>query len=153
MQYARHNNSDCFKKQQVQPWLIATNLSPDVYSPKQIMRLYGKRMQIEEGFRDLKSDKFGFGLAVNRSKSIQRLNILLLLAALATLCLWWIGLYAEQQGRHRHFQANTVTSYRVLSLPFLALQIIQRPDYQILLHEFEPVLRALNKLIKQCNDV
>lgn len=153
LQHARHSNSDCFKKQQSDPWLIATNLSPDEYSPKKIMQLYGKRMQIEESFRDLKSDKFGFGLAVSRSKNIQRLNILLLIAALATLCLWWIGLYAEQQGWQRHFQANTVTKRKVLSIPFLALQVIQRPDYQILLYELELIVDVLVSLIKQCNEV
>lgn len=153
LHYAKHSNSDVFEKQQSEPWLIATNLSPDDYSPKKIMRLYAKRMQIEEAFRDLKSDKFGFGLTISRSKNIQRLNILLMIAALATLCLWWIGLYAEQQGWQRYFQANTVKNSRVLSIPFLALQVIQRPDYQIMLYELEPIIEALAILIKQCNEV
>lgn len=152
MQYAKHSNNDVFIKQQSEPWLIATNLAPDVYSPKKIMHLYGKRMQIEEGFRDLKSDKFGFGLTISRSKNIERLNILLLIAALATLSLWWIGLYAEQQGWHHHFQANTIRERRVLSIPFLALQVIQRPDYPIMLYDIESILDALSILIKQCNE-
>lgn len=149
---AKHSNCDVFQKQQTDPWLIATNLSPDNYSPKRIMQLYGKRMQIEEGFRDLKSDKFGFGFTISRSHNVERLNILLLIAALATLCLWWIGLYAYQQGWHRHFQANTITKRRVLSIPFLALQVIQRPDYPIMLYELEPIMEKLSYLIKQCND-
>ena len=152
MQYAKHSNNDVFIKQQSEPWLIATNLSPELYSAKKIMRLYGTRMQIEEGFRDLKSDKFGFGLTISRSKNIERLNILLLIAALATLCLWWIGLHAEQQGWHRHFQANTIKKRRVLSIPFLALQIIQRPDYYIMLYDYEKIMDALSILIKQCNE-
>ena len=116
------------------------------------MQLYGKRMQIEEGFRDLKSDKFGFGLTISRSKNRQRLNSLLLIAALATLCLWWVGLYAQQQGWQRHFQANTVTDKKVLSIPFLALQVLQRPDYPIMLYDLEPVVQALTTLITQCNE-
>jgi len=152
MQYAKHSNNDVFIKQQSEPWLIATNLPPEIYSPKKIMHLYSKRMQIEEGFRDLKSDKFGFGLTISRSKNILRLNILLMIAALATLCLWWIGLYAEQQGWHRHFQANTIRQRRVLSIPFLALQVIQRPDYPIMIYDFEIILDALSILIKQCNE-
>jgi len=109
-------------------------------------------MQIEEGFRDLKSDKFGFGLTISRSKNIERLNILLMIAALVTLCLWWIGLYAEQQGWHRHFQANTIRQRRVLSIPFLALRVIQRPDYPIMLYDLETIVDALSNLIKQCNE-
>jgi len=153
MQYAKHSNNDVFIKQQSEPWLIASNLPPEMYSPKKIMHLYGTRMQIEEGFRDLKSDKFGFGLTISRSKNIERLNILLMIAALATLCLWWVGLYAEQQGWHRHFQANTIRKRRVLSIPFLALQVIQRPDYPIMLYDYEIIIDALSKLIKQCNEV
>ena len=152
LHYAKHSNSDVFEKQQTDPWLIATNLSPEAVSPKRIMRLYGKRMQIEEGFRDLKSDKFGFGLTLSRSRNIERLNSLLLIAALATLCLWWVGLYAQQQGWQRHFQANTVTDRKVLSIPFLALQVLQRPDYPIMLYDLESIFYALIALVKQCNE-
>ena len=149
---AKHSNSDVFEAQQQEPWLLATNLSPDEVSPKRIVQLYGKRMQIEEAFRDLKSDKFGFGMTISRSKNSDRLNVLLLIAAIATICLWWIGLYAKQQGWHRHFQANTVHDRKVLSIPFLALQVIQRNDYPILLYELETVLVAFQNLIKQANE-
>ena len=43
-----------------EPWLIATSLSPQAFDAKGIMILYKKRMQIEEGFRDLKNTKNGF---------------------------------------------------------------------------------------------
>lgn len=153
LHYAKHSNSEVYEKQQREPWLIATNLSPNDYSPKKIMQLYGKRMQIEEGFRDLKSDKFGFGFTISRSHNVARLNILLLIAALATLCLWWIGLYAQQQGWHRHFQANTIKNRKVLSIPFLALQVLQRNDYPIVLYEIESIMLAFNNLVKQENEV
>jgi len=152
MHFAKHSNSDVFEAQQTEPWLLATNLSPEVYSSKRIVQLYGKRMQIEEAFRDLKSDKFGFGITLSRSKNINRLNILLLIAALATICLWWIGLYAKEQGWHRQFQANTIKDRKVLSIPFLALQVIQRADYPILLYEIDSILAEFNKLIKQANE-
>ena len=103
----KHSNCDVFESQQKDPWLLATNLEPTEFSSKRIVQLYGKRMQIEEAFRDLKSDKFGFGVTNSRSKNINRLNVLLMIAALVTLCLWWVGLLAQQQGWHRHFQANS----------------------------------------------
>lgn len=152
LHHAKHANSAVFAAQQTEPWLLATNLSPEAYSPKRIVQLYGKRMQIEEAFRDLKSDKFGFGMTISRSKNVNRLNILLLIAALATLCLWWIGLYAKQQGWHRQFQANTIKDRNVLSVPFLALQVLQRADYPILLYEIESILAEFNKLIKHANE-
>ena len=108
-------------------------------------------MQIEEGFRDLKSDKFGFGLTISRSSNIDRLNILLLIAALATWCLWWIGVYAYQQGWHRHFQANTIVHRKVLSIPFLALQVLQRTDYVIWLYELESIIQQFDDILQQCN--
>lgn len=123
---AKHSTSAVFAKQQRDPWLIATNLDPDQFSPAQIIALYGKRMQIEAAFRDLKSDQFGFGMTLSRSQNIDRLNVLLLVAALATLCLWWIGLHARQQGWQRRFQANTTTHRHVLSALFLALQVVKR---------------------------
>jgi hypothetical protein len=150
--FAKHSNTEVFEKQQTDPWLIATNCPPGEFPPKRIIQLYGKRMQIEEGFRDLKSDKFGFGFTISRSKRVDRLNNLLLIAALATLCLWWVGVHAYQQGWHRHFQANTITHRRVLSIPYLALQVVQRHDYPILLYELESIAAAFMSIIKQCNE-
>lgn len=149
----RHSAGYYFKKQQKDPWLIATNLAPDVLSPKKIIALYGKRMQIEECFRDLKSDRFGFGFALSRSKNIDRLNNLLLIAALATVCLWWIGLIARQQGWHRHFQANTIKDRHVLAIPFLALAVIDRTDYVIQMTELIHASDMLNKYINEQNGV
>lgn len=128
---AKHSNTVVFAKQQRDPWLLATNLEPKHCSGKQIIRLYSKRMGIEAAFRDLKSDQFGFGITLARSRHIERLNILLLIATLATVCLWWIGLIAQQQHWHTHFQANTIRHRMMLSIPFLALQVIQRDDYPI----------------------
>ena len=54
----KHGTSETFAEQQRQPWLIATNLSPQLFSPKDMVKLYGKRMQVESSFRDLKSDRF-----------------------------------------------------------------------------------------------
>ena len=147
----KHSNDDVFEKQQNDPWLLATNCTPKDLSPKRIIQLYGKRMQIEEGFRDLKSDKFGFGFTISRSSQIERLNILLLIAALATWCLWWIGVYAYQQGWYRHFQANTITHRKVLSFPFLGLQVLQRNDYDIWLYDLESIIKQFDDLLLQCN--
>lgn len=149
----RHAHSRYFKKQQKDPWLIASNLAPEALAAKHIIRLYGKRMQIEECFRDIKSDRFGFGFALTRSKRIDRLNILLLIAALASLCLWWIGYAAREQGWHRHFQANTVRHTHVLSIPFLALAVIRRQDYFLNMSELINMKMKLLIYISEKNNV
>jgi hypothetical protein len=145
----RHSHSRYFRKQQKDPWLLATNLTPEELGAQAIIRLYSKRMQIEECFRDLKSDRFGFGLALSRSKRIDRLNNLLLLAALATLCLWWIGYAARAKQWQRHFQANTVRHTHVLSVPFLALAVIRRQDYRLSVTE---LIQARNQLLIFINE-
>ena len=109
-------------------------------------------MQIEEAFRDLKSDKFGFGMTLSSSKNVKRLNVLLLIAAIATLCLWWVGVLAQQQGWSRHFQANTITERKVLSIPFLALQVLRREDYFIRIGDLDESEALISNLIYEANE-
>lgn len=116
------------------------------------MTHYGKRMQIEACFRDLKSDQYGFGLTLSRSRHIERLNTLLLIAALATLCLWWVGLHARARGWHRHFQANTYTNRHVLSVPFLATAVLNRHEYAFNITELMHAHENMLTLISTAND-
>ena len=69
------------------------------------------------------------------SRDIERLNILLLIASLATVCLWWVGFRAREKGWHRHFQANTHTKGHVLSVIFLGTAVLNRHDYTFTLSE------------------
>ncbi|SEI58612.1 hypothetical protein SAMN04244579_01259 [Azotobacter beijerinckii] len=82
-------------------------------------------MQIEEGFRDLKSHRLGFGLGLHRSRCPRRIEILLLIAVLANyaLCLLCLlGLQAREAGHERRFQSNSVKDRHVLSLWRLGLE-------------------------------
>ena len=83
------------------------------------MSIYAKRMQIEEAFRDLKSERFGLGFKASRSTNTQRIAILLLIALLALLVAWIIGTYFEMTGQQRRYQANTERRRRVLSVIYL----------------------------------
>ncbi|HBA5410266.1 TPA: transposase [Escherichia coli] len=49
-------------------------------TPKQLVNIYSKRMQIEETFRDLKSPAYGLGLRHSRTSSSERFDIMLLIA-------------------------------------------------------------------------
>ena len=66
--------------------------------------------------RDLKSSRFGLNLEYSGTRHWERLQVLLLLAALALYVLWLLGKAAELTEQHRHYQANTVRSARYCRL-------------------------------------
>lgn len=70
-----------------EPWVLAH--SPSLSrSPRQIVRLYAQRMQIEASFRDLKSHRYGCAFEDTQTRSAERLEVLLLIHLLATLMAW-----------------------------------------------------------------
>lgn len=130
----RRPNAKMYRRLHRAPWLLATSLPHQLRGERRIKQLYATRMQIEETLRDAKSHRFGFGLRYARSRSAARIQILLLLVALATLVLWLVGLIGRALNLARHHQANTLSSRAVLSTPFLGRQLLLRrladfPDY------------------------
>lgn len=121
------SNEGLYRRLHRAPWLLATSLPHTRAAGVLVVRAYERRMQIEEAFRDLKNHRWGFALRYARSTNIARLQILLLLAMLATWLLWLLGLAARKQGIHRQFQANTEVRRHVLSIPFLGQELWRRP--------------------------
>lgn len=109
---------------QREPWLLATSLPITSTFAKKVTQLYRLRMQIEESFRDVKSPRFGLGLNYHRTASVMRLQILLLLASLAMMVLWLLGLATVISEQHYQFQANSVRHKRVLSVLFIGLHMV-----------------------------
>jgi hypothetical protein len=89
-------------------WLIATSLPRTKYLGKKIVAIYHLRMQIEEEFRDIKSSLFGLGFEHHKSRRVQRITILILIATLASILANIIGLAMFMAGLHLRYQANTV---------------------------------------------
>lgn len=58
-----------------EPWLLVSSLPPRYRLAKKVVAIYKKRMQIEESFRDMKSQRYGFGLRQVRTKHIERYRI------------------------------------------------------------------------------
>ena len=83
-------------------------------------------MTIEEGFRDLKSSKYGLSLEDNETINTERLIVWLMLGALTCLYAWIIGFAAEAMNLQRQFQANSIRHRRVLSFFYLGCQIIRK---------------------------
>lgn len=108
-----------------EPWILATSLKGKSFlSANRVIKKYKKRMQIEEGFRDLKSSKYGFGFEKALTKKITRIEILLLIATLASFIAWLVGWTVEKNKLHYQFQSNTIKNRRVLSLFFLGCRAI-----------------------------
>jgi DDE family transposase len=110
---------------QREPWLLAASPQLDHLSAQAVVAVYAQRMQIEESFRDLKSDRFGLGYSANRSTQKNRLGVLLLVGCLAAFVLRLIGEVGKANQLDFQFQSNTRRSRPVLSVITLALQLVQ----------------------------
>lgn len=114
-----------YSKSANEPWLLACSLN-STNTSFEPFSIYYKRMQIEQNFRDLKSSQYGFSFEHAYSKSIERIQVLLMIAMLATLIAYLTGFVAENNHWHYCFQANTSKNKRVLSLFYLGCRIIKK---------------------------
>ena len=114
-----------YQKSYKDPWILATSLEKSRTSGQRIVHLYSKRMQIEQTFKDLKDPTTGIGLAQSRTKCLDRLKILFLIARLAEFILLIIGVAAEKSYLQYKYQSNSIKGRRVLSYQFLAKRVIQ----------------------------
>src|SRR5574340_515605 len=110
---------------QREPWLLAVNPRLDHLSAQAVVAVYAQRMQIEDSFRDLKSELFVLGCSARRSTQKNRLGVLLLVACLASFVLRLIGEVGKTRQLNFQFQSNTRRSRPVLSVITLALQLVQ----------------------------
>lgn len=115
-------------------------------STKKSVNLYSQSMQIEENFRDTKNNKLGIGLECANSRSVNRFDNLLLIAALILYLLWCIGCAAVMKKLHYSLQANTQKARMVLSIITIAREIIDDDRYFIPLEEYIYVLSELSNL-------
>ena len=114
-----------------------------------IKRIYTQRMQSEETIRDLKSHRFGFALRYARTKRPERLEALLLVAALASFILWLLGLAACNRQWARHSEANTERRRTVLSIVFLGQELWRNHRFKVTLAELFDALKRLKLLVRQ----
>jgi hypothetical protein len=86
-----------------EPWFLATSLCG---TATQIVRLYGRRMGIEQSFRDKKNVNNGWGLRHMRVHTARALDHLLLILAIAYLILCGLGLLALRLRNPREWCSN-----------------------------------------------
>ncbi len=124
----KDSNAKKYRRLAEEPWLLVTSLAETECQAAAIVTIYAQRMQIEETFRDDKNRDTGVGLDASRSQKPAHLRALRWLGALTSILTHPVGLAGEMLGIHRHYQSNTVTDRRVLSLPFLGRQMLRHED-------------------------
>lgn len=115
-----------------EPWLLVASPQLGALPAKQLVKLYRQRMQIDESFRDMKSQHFGEGLERSRSNGVGRFSLLVLIASLAVFLPWLLGTAAEAAGLHEQLHLNN-RKRRVYSKLFLArlLLVLERCHHEL----------------------
>lgn len=97
---ARNSHSRKHAQREREPWLLMA--SPKIkLTARQLVMVYARRMQIELSFRDLKSHRYGQAFEDSLTRKGERIEILLLLSALAALTTWLVGMACEACGIDR----------------------------------------------------
>lgn len=115
-----------YSKTHKEPWFLVTSISEASSKPELIINIYRQRMRIEENFRDTKCTYYGLGLKDSLTKCPQRMNILLLIAAIALFTAWLAGLHIKSIGKASDFQAQSAKHTSALSLVFLGKQALKK---------------------------
>jgi hypothetical protein len=87
-------------------WYLVSNCKDK--KTREIINLYGRRWKIEPYFRDIKDQRFGFGLSQTHIKSPQRRDRLFLIVAITYVLLTLLGAAGEQLGFDKKLKVNTV---------------------------------------------
>ena len=146
----RSKQSRASAMREKEPWLLATSLCSQSASPKKVARIYATRMQIEESFRDLKS-----GLKMNAcgTRNMKRLEVLLIIAAVAQYLLYWLGLTVKEAGQNWQYQANSTRSRNILSNQFIGLRAYKDITLKLTKHHWQAALNTLRSLTENPNAI
>jgi hypothetical protein len=112
-----------------EPWLLACSPALGQRSAADLVAMYAQRMQIEESFRDLKNERLGLGFSAARSRSGRRLEILLLIAHLASWLMRVIGECAQESQMQKFFQSVANPKHKEISVMTLARRVIDAGAY------------------------
>lgn len=126
-------------------WLLVTSLLPSENIAQQTVNIYFQRMRIEENFRDTKCTHYGFGLKESRSRSTERMNVLLLIAAIATFACWLAGICARKAGIAADYQVHSSKFTTALSSVYLGREVLKKKVH-ILKKHFIIALESLFKI-------
>ncbi len=143
---ARGSNYWHYRKNAYEPLILTTSLK---CHPQDVARLYATRMQIEQNFRDLKNHRWGWSLRHCGSRAKERVEVLLLIAALATFVPQVAGIAAEHSGLQRQHQANTVRHRRVLSSFVLGGLVLASQKDELTVQALRSAIRRIRHHIEE----
>ncbi len=123
-----------------EPWLLVASPELADLSARQLVTLYTRRMQIELSFRDLKSHRYGHGFEDSLTRKGKRIDVLLLIHALAAFASWLVGMACEVAGID-HWLAPRRSKRRLYSLLRLGREALFRGWLRIPIHELIEHLR------------
>lgn len=87
-------------------WYLASNVSNS--TARSLVKTYAKRWKIEPYFRDVKDNRFGYGLHQTHIKSPERRDRLFLLVAICYMLIIILGTAGENVGLDYMLKVNTV---------------------------------------------
>lgn len=95
---------------------------------KKVVQIYHLRMQIEESFHDIKSHSLS--LTHHHTSSVKRLQVLLLIATLAIVVLWLLGMVVVLKEQHYYqVQANSLRKEKYSRWCLLAYRLLSIREY------------------------
>ena len=142
----RNSNSRSNASKESEPWLLATSLVGRGYRfARKVMKLYQSRMQIEESFRDLKT---GLGFNESNTRKQRQLGVLLLLAMLAQVVLFLLGLAVKKMNQHHQYQANSLKTRAVLSYQFIGLRAYKDRRLRLTTKDWDTAITELHHLMQ-----
>ncbi len=126
-----------------EPWLLVCSLSLKDRAAKKLTDIYRRRMQIEEGFRDSKSARYGLGLSQYCRMNVNRRAVLCLLASLAKLVLWCIGTAGQNTEHARRMRVNSSSKKPAYSSIFMGRLLATQKQFRL---PDKELLDVLNKI-------
>lgn len=124
-------------------WFLVSNTNR---TTREIVNCYAKRWKIEPYFRDLKDDRFGYGMQETHIKSCERRDRLLLVLALSYLLLIILGQAGEAIGFDKKLKVNTVKT-RTHSL-FRQGQFYYEFFFRFTLEEQQNLINEYQKILQ-----
>jgi hypothetical protein len=127
-------------KRRDEPWFLMTDLRRAALA---LSELYGKRMTIEELFRDDKNRRNGWALRQTKITKPERIDRLLLILALAYVLLVGLGLLAQEQYRPGMWcSSNNPRQCSVFTIGRIMVDQMRVPLGQLLAAVFEAIEQA-----------
>lgn len=134
---------------QREPWLLSCSPGLAHLGAHAIVNLYAQRMRIEQQFRDTKSCALGLGLRQARSSGAARLQMLLLIAHVATLAKRLIGEAARACNLQLQLMSTNRRDRPEISVMTLASRVIAHPT---LLRTIGNAWRSVERLRRQVSN-